>query len=160
MRLLLACVGRAKAGAERDIVARYIERARAAGRPVGFASIDLRELEESRARRVEDRKAEEAKALAAIFAPGIEAIALDEGGKLLSSRDFAFHLAKRRDQGVAALAMVIGGPDGLESSFRDSASLVLSFGPMTFPHQLARIIAAEQIYRAITILSGHPYHRD
>jgi 23S rRNA (pseudouridine1915-N3)-methyltransferase len=160
MRILLACVGRSKAGAERDLAARYIERARAAGRAIGFANVELRELEESRARRTEDRKTEEAKAIKATLTPGGEAIALDEGGKLLSSRDFAFHLGERRDQGVAALALLVGGPDGLEPGFRDSASLILSLGPMTLPHQLARIIAAEQIYRAITILSGHPYHRD
>jgi 23S rRNA (pseudouridine1915-N3)-methyltransferase len=160
MRLILACVGRSKAGAERELAGRYIERAGAAGRSIGFTNIELRELEESRARRGADRKAEEAKAIRAALTSGVEAIALDEGGKLLSSRDFAFHVGKRRDLGVAALAFVVGGPDGLEPGFRDSTSLVLSLGPMTFPHQLARIMAAEQIYRAITILSGHPYHRD
>ncbi|MEJ0094812.1 MAG: 23S rRNA (pseudouridine(1915)-N(3))-methyltransferase RlmH [Methylocella sp.] len=160
MRLLLACVGRSKAGAERELADRYIERARAAGRPIGFTNVELRELEESRARRADDRKVEEAKALTAALISGTEAIALDEGGKSLSSREFALQLGRRRDQGVPALALVVGGPDGLDPRFRDSASLVLSFGAMTFPHQLARIMAAEQIYRAVTILSGHPYHRD
>ena len=108
----------------------------------------------------QDRKSDEAKAILAVLAPGAELIALDEGGELLGSRDFSAHLGRRRDAGAAALALVIGGADGLASVIRERASLVLSFGPMTFPHQLARIMAAEQIYRAATILAGHPYHRD
>jgi 23S rRNA (pseudouridine1915-N3)-methyltransferase len=160
MRLVLVCVGRSKAGSERDLASRYIERASAAARGVGFAGVDLRELEESRARRADDRKAEEAKAIRARLGPGAEAIAFDESGQSFSSRKFALHLGERRDQGVGDLALVIGGPDGLAADFRASAALVLSFGTMTFPHQLAKIMAAEQIYRAMTILSGHPYHRD
>ena len=96
----------------------------------------------------------------AALSPGVDLIAFDEGGKLLGSRDFSAHIGKRRDAGAAALALAIGGPDGLGSVVRERAALVLSFGPMTFPHQLARIMAAEQIYRAMTILAGHPYHRD
>jgi 23S rRNA (pseudouridine1915-N3)-methyltransferase len=160
MRLMLASVGRAKPGPERDLAARYIERAAAAGRVLGFSAVDLREIEESRARRAEARKEDEAKSLRALLAPGSSVIALDETGRLASSREFARDLGRRRDEGVAVLALVIGGPDGLAPSFRASASMVLSFGPMTFPHQLVRIMAAEQIYRAVTILSGHPYHRD
>jgi len=160
MRLLLVCVGRSKAGSERDLAARYIERAAAAGRSVGFSDVALRELDESRARRAEDRKAEEAKAISALLGPGTEAIAFDEVGQNFSSRKFALHLGQRRDQGVGALALVIGGPDGLAADFRASVALVLAFGAMTFPHRLVKIMAAEQIYRAATILSGHPYHRD
>jgi 23S rRNA (pseudouridine1915-N3)-methyltransferase len=160
VRLILLCVGRSKTGAEREFSLRYIERANAAGRAIGFYSAELRELDESRARRPQDRKSEEAKAMFAAIPPAAEFVAFDEGGKLLGSRDFAAHLARRRDAGLAALALVIGGPDGLAPELRDKASLVLSFGPMTFPHQLARIMAAEQLYRAMTILSGHPYHRD
>jgi 23S rRNA (pseudouridine1915-N3)-methyltransferase len=160
MRLLLICVGRSKAGPERELAARYIERAGSAGRAIGFSKVELRELEESRARRGEDRKAEEAKAILAALTPTAEIIALDEGGKLLSSRDFSRNLGQRRDQGVGVTALVIGGPDGLAPSFCACASLVLSFGQMTFPHNLVKIMAAEQVYRAVTILSGHPYHRD
>jgi 23S rRNA (pseudouridine1915-N3)-methyltransferase len=160
VRLILLCVGRSKAGAERDLSLRYIERANAAGRAVGFSGVELRELDESRARRPQDRKSDEAKAILAALTPGAELVAFDEGGKLLGSRDFAAHLGKRRDAGAPAMALVIGGPDGLSPEVRDKASLVLSLGPMTFPHNLARIIAAEQIYRAATILAGHPYHRD
>jgi 23S rRNA (pseudouridine1915-N3)-methyltransferase len=160
VRLILLCVGRSKAGAERDLSLRYIERANAAGRAVGFSGVELRELDESRARRPQDRKSDEAKIILAALTPGAELIAFDEGGKLLGSRDFSAHLGKRRDAGAPGVALVIGGPDGLGPELRDKASLVLSLGPMTLPHNLARIIAAEQIYRAAMILSGHPYHRD
>ena len=160
MRLILLCVGRSKAGAARELSLRYIERANAAGRAIGFPGVELRELDESRARRPQDRKSEEAKAICAAAPPGAELVAFDERGKLLGSRDFSAHLARRRDMGSPALALVVGGSDGLAPELRDKASLILSFGAMTFPHQLARIMAAEQLYRAMTILSGHPYHRD
>jgi 23S rRNA (pseudouridine1915-N3)-methyltransferase len=160
MRLLLICVGRPKAGPERDLAARYIERAAAAGRAIGFSGVELREAGESRAARPDDRKREEAKAIRGLLAPPANVIALDENGAQMTSRSLATELGRARDQGIASAAFVIGGPDGLEPAFLASASLTLSFGAMTWPHQLVRIMAAEQIYRAVTILSGHPYHRD
>ncbi|HYP58309.1 MAG TPA: 23S rRNA (pseudouridine(1915)-N(3))-methyltransferase RlmH [Beijerinckia sp.] len=160
MRLLLICVGRSKAGPEREMAARYIERAANAGRALGFSAIALREVEESRARRPEDRKAEEAKEIRSLIPPGASVVALDETGKSLTSRGFAEFLGRARDESIATAALVIGGADGLDPAFVSTASLVISFGAMTWPHQLVRIMAAEQIYRAITILSGHPYHRD
>jgi len=141
------------------MAARYIERAAAAARGIGVASVTVRELDESRARRAEDRKAEEAKAIRAAIGSA-DVIALDERGENVSSREFARRLGQRRDQGADALAIVVGGPDGLAAELRAGAAMVLSFGAMTFPHQLVRLLAAEQIYRAVTILSGHPYHRD
>jgi 23S rRNA (pseudouridine1915-N3)-methyltransferase len=158
MRLLLISVGRSKAGPERDLVDRYISRAAAAGRGIGISSIDLREIDESRAQRVEDRKLDEAKAIRAALGSA-PFFACDETGKNLSSANFATALAQMRDTGVSALALVLGGPDGLDPELRAQARLVLAFGAMTWPHQLARALAAEQIYRATTILSGHPYHR-
>jgi 23S rRNA (pseudouridine1915-N3)-methyltransferase len=158
VRLLLACVGRAK-GPERELAARYVERAVAAARGVGLSGVALREIDESRARRPDDRKAEEARAIRAVIGSA-EWVALDEGGASLSSRDFARRLGEWRDRGAPALAFVIGGPDGLAPELRAAAAMVLSFGAMTIPHQLVRVLAAEQIYRAVTILSGHPYHRD
>jgi 23S rRNA (pseudouridine1915-N3)-methyltransferase len=160
MRLLLICVGRPKAGPERDLAARYVERAAAAGRAIGFSGVELHEAGESRAARPDDRKREEAKAIRGLLAPPANVIALDENGAQLTSRSLATELGRARDQGIASAAFVIGGPDGLEPAFLASASLTLSFGAMTWPHQLVRIMAAEQIYRAVTILSGHPYHRD
>jgi 23S rRNA (pseudouridine1915-N3)-methyltransferase len=159
MRLLLVSVGRTKAGPERELSARYMDRARATGRPMGFTTIDLREIDESRARRPEDRKAEEARGIRAEVSAGASLIVFDEGGKGLSSRAFASELAARRDRATSLTVLAIGGPDGLAEPLRASASLVLSLGMMTFPHRMVQILAAEQIYRAMTILAGHPYHR-
>lgn len=160
MRLLLVCIGRSKAGPERDLAARYIGRAAAAGRAIGFPGLELREAAESRAARPDDRKREEAKALRGLIPPGFTMIALDETGKPLTSTGFAAELGRARDAATAGAALVIGGPDGLDSALLGEASLTLSFGALTWPHQLVRIMAAEQIYRAMTILSGHPYHRE
>jgi 23S rRNA (pseudouridine1915-N3)-methyltransferase len=159
MRLSLLCVGRLKSGPERDLADRYMARAAAGARAVGIAAVEAREFEESRARRPEDRKAEEGRALRAAIPPGARIIALDERGGALTSEKFAADIARARDGGVPAYALAIGGADGLDPEFRNSAHLTLAFGAMTWPHQLARIMAAEQIYRATTILAGHPYHR-
>jgi 23S rRNA (pseudouridine1915-N3)-methyltransferase len=158
VRLLLVPVGRTKAGPERDLIERYLDRAAAAGRALGV-HVEQREIDESRARRPDDRKLEEAKAIRAIVGAGTRRIACDATGRNLTSAEFAANLGRSRDRGVATVGLVIGGPDGLDSEFRAEADLVVSFGTMTWPHQLARIMAAEQIYRALTILAGHPYHR-
>jgi 23S rRNA (pseudouridine1915-N3)-methyltransferase len=159
MKLLLLGVGRLKSGPERELVSRYAERCVASGRKIGFGGFDMREIDESRARRPEDRKAEEAAALAALTPPGAKKICLDERGRSLSSEDFAAKLGAWRDGGAPACALIIGGPDGLDSTFRDAADLTIAFGAMTWPHQIVRALAAEQLFRALTILSGHPYHR-
>ena len=159
MKLLLASVGRLKSGPERELVARYADRCTASGRKIGFGGFDLREIDESRARRSEDRKAEEAAALAALIPPGARKICLDERGRNLTSEDFAKKLGEWRDAGAPACALFIGGPDGLDPAFRDRADLTLAFGAMTWPHQIVRALAAEQLFRALTILAGHPYHR-
>lgn len=158
MRIWLIAVGRMKAGPERELCARYLERAAASARGAGFTGVEAREIDESRARRPEDRKAEEAQAIRALVPIGARLILLDERGKSPTSEAFAADIARARDAGAPALALVIGGPDGLDPSLREGNSVV-ALGAMTWPHQLVRIMAAEQIYRAITILTGHPYHR-
>ncbi|MFG1401600.1 23S rRNA (pseudouridine(1915)-N(3))-methyltransferase RlmH [Xanthobacter sediminis] len=159
MRLVLLCVGRLKAGAERDLVARYLERARAAGRALGFTAVDMVEIAESSARRAEDRMAEEGAAILAALPAGAGLVVLDPRGRNLSSEDFAAHLGALRDGGTPALACIIGGADGLSESVRARAGRLVAYGAATFPHQLVRVMLAEQIYRAVTILAGHPYHR-
>ncbi len=159
MRITLACVGRLKAGAERDLAARYLARADAAARSVGLIGVDLREAQEGRGRSADERRAEEARALRAILPGGGRLVVLDARGAAKTSEDFAADIARARDGGGGAYALALGGPDGLDAALRDDADLVLAFGAMTWPHQLARIMAAEQVYRATTILAGHPYHR-
>jgi 23S rRNA (pseudouridine1915-N3)-methyltransferase len=85
-------------------------------------------------------------------------ILLDSRGKQLSSEDFATHLGRLRDSGTQTLILAIGPADGWSAEARTRADLILSFGPITLPHELARVILAEQVYRALTILAGHPYH--
>ena len=159
MRVALIAIGRLKAGPEREHCARYMERAAASARGVGLTGVELREIEEGRARRPEDRKVEEARALSAFVPPGARLILLDERGKSIPSETFAADMGRERDAGTPALVLALGGPDGFDPALQAQASQVLAFGAMTWPHQLARIMAAEQIYRAITILAGHPYHR-
>ncbi len=158
MRIILIAIGRMKAGPERDLFNRYIERAAATARNAGLTGVETREIDESRARRPEDRKAEEARAIRELIPPGARLLLLDERGKSPTSEIFAADLGKSRDSGAPATILVIGGPDGLDEALRRSGASI-AFGAMTWPHQLVRIMAAEQIYRAITILAGHPYHR-
>jgi 23S rRNA (pseudouridine1915-N3)-methyltransferase len=159
MKIAIAAVGRMKQGPERELVARYLERAVASGRPLGLAGFEVSELTESRASSSAARKADEAKLLRATLPEGI-VVALDERGRTLGSEAFANQVARWRDDGRPAVSFVIGGADGLEPDFVKAADLTLSFSPLTWPHQLVRIMLAEQLYRATTILSGHPYHRE
>ncbi len=159
MRLLIAAVGRLKAGPERELLARYLERASAAGKALALSPLDVIEVPESSAQTAAKRKTDEAKALLAAVPDKAKLVALDERGKSISSEDFAKKLALFRDDGVSCVALLIGGADGLDETLRKKANLTLAFGSATFPHQIVRILLAEQIYRAVTILSGHPYHR-
>ena len=159
MRLALLCVGRMKAGPERDLFERYFRRLSDSARGVGIGSVEMREIAESRSRRPEDRRAEEAEAIRAAAPHGSALVALDERGLALTSEQWATDIAAVRDSARPAYAVVIGGPDGLDPRIREGAHRAISFGAMTWPHQLVRVMAAEQLYRAITILSGHPYHR-
>ncbi len=158
MRLGLIAVGRLKDGPERELVARYVKRAADMGRALGFSGPLIHEIPESKSPRADERKALEA---AAILKSAGEAqiVSFDERGKSLPSDEIARWLATKRDGGGKALSFVIGGADGLAPEVRDRATAVWSFGAATIPHQLVRILAAEQLYRAMTILSGHPYHR-
>lgn len=159
MHLSIVAVGRLKAGPEREMVARYLDRAIATGRALSLTGFEITELAESRARSAGTRKAEEARAILAAIPDNAVILALDEHGKSLTSPDFAARIADWRDNGVSALACVIGGADGLDRSLLDKAQLKLGFSVLTWPHQLVRIMLAEQLYRATTILTGHPYHR-
>ncbi len=160
MQLLIAAVGRLKQGPERDLALHYAKRIDAAGPGVALGPIAIVELAESRAASVPLRKADEAERLLASAAKVETMIVLDETGKPSSSRQFADYLGKLRDDGCGKLGFVIGGPDGHGAAVLARASRNLSLSSMTLPHGLARIMLLEQIYRAVTLLSGHPYHRD
>lgn len=159
MRLLIAAVGKLKQGPERDLFAHYLGRAEAAGRKLHLSPLALIELAESKAATAAARKDAEAQALGAKIPSSHLLVCLDPGGDPLSSEDFAKLLAKFRDGGSEGVAFLIGGADGLGKAALDRAVKRLSLGPMTLPHGLARIVLVEQIYRAATILAGHPYHR-
>ncbi len=159
MRLRIAAVGRLKAGPERELLERYVARINATGRGTNLAPLEIMEISESSARRAPDRIAEEWIGFRKPMITKACRIVLDARGKSLSSEELAKKLAAFRDRGSAATMFLIGGADGLPEEARKTADLVLAFGAATFPHQLVRVLLAEQIYRVITILSGHPYHR-
>lgn len=159
MRLLIAAVGRLKQGPERELFAHYLARAEALGRKLALTPIAAIEIAESKVQTAPERKAAEAAALLGKIPAGHKLICLDETGGALTSESFARLIASYRDEGAQGLSFVIGGADGLGADLLAKADKVLSLGHMTLPHGLARIVLAEQIYRAATILAGHPYHR-
>lgn len=158
MRIIVAAIGRMK-GPEAELAERYLKRANQAGRALGWKGIEVIEIRESRADEVMKRMLEESIALANVIPPGAAVALLDEKGDALGSEAFATELAAWRGNNVPAVVFMIGGADGLAASLRDKARLRLSFGAATWPHQMVRVMLLEQLYRATTILSGHPYHR-
>lgn len=159
MKLTLAAVGKLKAGPERDLYERYADRIRSAGKQAGLGPLSVVEIPESRKKTANERKAEESAQLLERIAEGCVILALDERGKGMTSDAFAWMLAGYRDAGAGRAAFVIGGADGHADDMRAQAGRLISLGPMTMAHGLARVVLAEQLYRAITILTGHPYHR-
>lgn len=160
MRIDIVAIGRMKQGPERELMARYLDRARGTGKALGLSGFTVSEFAESRAQTPEKRKSDEASAMSSSLSPGGIVVALDEHGKSMGSENLAQRLGRWRDDGKGATTFVIGGPDGLEPTLVKTADLTLSFSPLTWPHQLVRIMLAEQLYRVTTILSGHPYHRE
>ncbi|MGF1552278.1 MAG: 23S rRNA (pseudouridine(1915)-N(3))-methyltransferase RlmH [Paracoccaceae bacterium] len=153
-RLDLLAVGRLRGGPEADLVADYAARATAAGRAIGLGPLAVQEIDERRARTAEAQAARLVEAAGAAHL-----VALDERGRALSSDALARHLAALRDRGTSRLAFAIGGAEGHGPALISRADETLSFGAMVWPHALARAMLAEQLYRAISILAGSPYHR-
>lgn len=155
MRLIVAAVGRLGRSLEQEATQRLVERTDALARSVRLGPLTLVE--------VEDKNRRGPLAEAALLRRAGEAerrVAMDERGKILSSLKFAQRLTEWRDSGVGSVSFLIGGADGHDPALRDEADLVLSFGAMTWPHALARLMLVEQLYRAATIAAGHPYHRE
>jgi len=147
-------VGRLPRSPEADLVKLYVDRATAAGRALGLGPVDVIEVESRK-----PGKAAEAEALRPHL-DGAQVIACDERGQARPSRAFATEIGRLRDDGVRRLIFLIGGADGLDPTLLAEARAKLAFGPQTWPHALARAMLAEQVYRAVTILAGSPYHRD
>jgi 23S rRNA (pseudouridine1915-N3)-methyltransferase len=159
MKISIYAVGRMKSGPEKELAERYCERFAKSGPAIGLEFAGVVEAAESRARDADERRREEGKRLQGQLAPGTALILLDERGRNISSEDLAARIGVLRDGGQRSLVLAIGGADGHDAGLRSAADLVISFGAATWPHQLVRIMLAEQLYRAVTILSGHPYHR-
>ena len=152
MRIWISAVGRVRAGPDKDLYEKYIERL--------SWPVSLREVEERRPLPPAKLKAREGELLRGSIPEGAVIIALDERGKTLSSLDFARKLEDWQNQGRSSAVFLIGGACGLDECLRAEADLILSLGPMTWPHFLVRALLAEQLYRAQSILAGHPYHRE
>jgi 23S rRNA (pseudouridine1915-N3)-methyltransferase len=159
MRIIVAAVGRLKKGPETELCERYAKRTSQTGRALGLKPVEIIEIRESRADEVMKRMLEESIALANVIPAGAAVVLLDVTGDNLDSAAFATQLSAWRENDKPAVVFIIGGADGLAASLRDKASLRLSLGAATWPHQLARAMLLEQLYRATTILTGHPYHR-
>jgi len=159
MRLVVAAIGRLKQGPERELAAWYRKRAEATGRSLGLRDVEVIEIRESRAQDAERRCVEESIALANVIPDGAIVVVLDQRGQSLDSAVLAALLREWRAEDRAAVCFIIGGADGLAPSLAARAKLRLAFGAATWPHQLVRIMLLEQLYRAGTILAGHPYHR-
>jgi 23S rRNA (pseudouridine1915-N3)-methyltransferase len=159
MRITVAAIGRLRDGPERELTERYLKRAAQLGRRIGLRDVELIEIRESRAQDVVRRMEEESIAIANAIPDKAAIVLLDEHGDNLDSAMIATQLGKWRDAGRPAAMFVIGGDDGLAPSLRDRATLKLALGAATWPHPLVRAMLLEQIYRAVTILAGHPYHR-
>ena len=156
MRLRILAVGRLKSGPEAELIADYLRRLEMAGRSVGLGPVEVTEIDE---RKASDKNGEGQLLLKAI-PDGAIVIALDERGKLLTSPELSKNICQKRDDGTRELVFVIGGADGLSSEVLARADQSLSLGKMVWPHMLARVMLSEQLYRAVTIAAGSPYHRE
>lgn len=155
MRVHVCAVGRLRAGPERDLVDDYLQRFDRTGRALSLGPLVEHEVEDKRG----GGMAAEAELLSRAVPSGAVMVTLDERGRVLSSPEFAEQIARWRDGGRQDLAFVIGGADGIDPGLRARADFSISFGRMVWPHMLVRVMLAEQLYRAATILAGTPYHR-
>jgi len=160
VQISVFAVGRMKKGPEYELGERYFRRFAKAAAPLGLSFSGVREIAESRARVAVRRRQEESADMLSGLKRDICLIVLDERGKSMTSYAFAEKIASWRDEGKRGVIIALGGPDGHNEQVRGQADLLMSFGAMTWPHQLARIMIGEQLYRVTTILSGHPYHRE
>lgn len=155
MRVTIVAVGRLRAGPEAALVVDYLARFERTGRGVGLGPAAVVEVEDRRG----GGRAAEAALIAGALPRGSRVAALDERGADLTSPAFADLLRGWAEGGAREAAFVIGGADGLDPGLRERADVAMAFGRMVWPHLLARVMLAEQLYRAATLLAGGPYHR-
>lgn len=159
MKLTLAAIGRLKAGPENQLADEYQKRIEGLGRKAGLTALKINDWGESRLATAVQRMAEEAGHLWSAVPPSARTVVLDERGTSHSSEAFADHIRKTADSGISDMVFMIGGPDGHDPATRKKAHDVIALGPMVWPHRLVRIMLLEQIYRSVTIMVNHPYHR-
>jgi 23S rRNA (pseudouridine1915-N3)-methyltransferase len=160
LKLFIGAVGRMKSGPESALFKDYFDRCNKAGPKIGLGPLQVTEITEAKNPHRPERQRLEAQGLAKMPLKNSRIVTLDEHGRGLSSVALSEQLKIWRDDGVPQVSFLLGGPDGLDRTLVKSADLVLSLGPMTWPHMIARILLVEQLYRSISLLSGHPYHRD
>ncbi|MFT4074667.1 MAG: 23S rRNA (pseudouridine(1915)-N(3))-methyltransferase RlmH [Asticcacaulis sp.] len=163
MKLTLCAVGKLGATVENNLVKDYLNRANSTGRGLGISPVDLLEVEAKKGAKAATSallKAQEMEAIKAGLGEGGILITCDEHGEQLTSRQIAQRLNTYKDRGERRVTFLIGGADGLDPALLKSSAFSLAFGPQTWPHALVRVMLAEQMYRATTILAGLPYHRD
>jgi 23S rRNA (pseudouridine1915-N3)-methyltransferase len=159
MRVHVLGIGKLKAGPEKTLADEYRTRLEGLGRKAGITRLTVTDFAESQGQTAGQRQTEEAKLLSGALAPKAFTLALDERGKPFTSEGFSQLLQRHLDQGTQDLAFLIGGPDGHSAETRKTAGQLISISEMTWPHRLVRIMLLEQIYRAVTIMVNHPYHR-
>lgn len=155
MRIQLSVIGRLRKGPEHELLRDYLSRFKRTGRALGFSDISVVEIEQ----RKKGSQSTELEQLIHSIPQNAFVVALDERGFLMSSPEFSLKLRQWCDDGVSNLCFLIGGADGLNNDIKSRADFTLSFGKMVWPHMLVRVMLAEQLYRAVCILAGHPYHR-
>lgn len=157
MKICVIAVGKLRADYARSGCGDFFDRA---GRYLDVEVVEVRDARRSKRGDPARYKADEAERLLAAIPTGATVLALDERGRQWDSRGFAGYVETLRDRAVPCLALLLGGPDGLDPAVRRRADRVWALGSLTMSHELARLVLAEQIYRAGTILAGLPYHRD
>ena len=164
MKIAIGAVGHLKKGPEADLAADYCQRLNGLGRQLGFRGIDVFEVEASKSLPRQQRQAKEAELLLAPIDPQDHVFVLDERGRAYSSMQFSKTVGDLKDNGVGTLWFLIGGADGhaphVQDLLKAHKAKALSFGIATWPHMMVRAMLCEQLYRAISILGNHPYHRE
>ena len=160
MKLKLLAVGKLRSGPEADLISDYSRRIEGLAPGLGFGGFEIRELELKKRIEGPERKRLEGELILGEIPKGAFIVGLDERGKTETSKSFSDRLAAKRDEGVRDLVLLIGGADGLSDEVRARADRLMSFSPLTWPHMLVRVMATEQLYRGLSILAKHPYHRE